>query len=222
MPACRPKEVVVAPDRLGKCDLLLARIRRVAATIPPHPSVSASRVTDSPQPDSLDRWFTEEVHPHDSQLRAFVRGSFPDVRDVDDVVQESYLRIWKRHGQHPIASVKAFLFKIARHLALNRLRHQRSSPFVVVTDFTVSRVIDSRPDTAERVCSHEEIQILFAAIDALPGRCREVYILRKLKGLSQKEIARAMGISEQTVEVQIVRANRRCEAFLRARGVLRQ
>jgi RNA polymerase sigma-70 factor (ECF subfamily) len=204
-------------------DDLLARIQSVAPAIPPHPpSVNASRVTDSPRPDSLDRWFAEEVHPHDSQLRAFVRGSFPDVRDVDDVVQESYLRIWKRHGRHPVASVKAFLFKIARHLALNKVRHQRVSPFVVVTDFTVSSVIDSKPDTAERVCSHEEIQILFAAIDALPGRCREVYILRKLKGLSQKEIARTMGISEQTVEVQIVRANRRCAAFLQARGVLRR
>jgi len=129
--------------------------------------------------------------------------------------------VWKRQGKRPIASVKAFLFKVARHLALNTLRHDCVSPFVLVPDFTVSSVIEDRPGTAEQVCSHKEAMILFAAIDALPGRCREVYILRKLKGLSQKEVARELGISEQTVEVQIVRANHRCEAFLRTHGVVR-
>ncbi len=85
----------------------------------------------------------------------------------------------------------------------------------------MSRVIEDRPGIAEQVCTNEEAMILFAAIDALPARCREVYILRKLKGLSQKEIARELGISEKTVEVQVVRANHRCEAFLRQRGVVR-
>lgn len=167
------------------------------------------------------RWFTEEVQPHDSSLKAYVRGAFPAIRDVEDVVQESYIRVWKRQGQRPIASVKAFLFKVARHLALNALRHERVSPFLPVAEASLSGVVEDRPGTAEQVCTREEAMILFAAIDALPGRCREVYILRKLKGLSQKEIARELGISEQTVEVQIVRANHRCEAFLRERGVVR-
>lgn len=176
---------------------------------------------DSGQGLSLSKWFAEEVHPHESSLKAYVRGVFPDVRDADDVVQESFVRVWKRQGQRPIASVKAFLFKVARHLALNTLRHERVSPFLSVTDSVVSSVVEEGPGTAERACTHEETMLLFSAIDALPGRCREVYILRKLKGLSQKEIARELGISEQTVEVQIVRANHRCETFLRQRGVVR-
>ncbi len=167
------------------------------------------------------RWFVEEVHPHDSSLKAYVRCAFPAIQDVDDLVQESYVRVWKRQGRRPIASVRAFLFRVARHLALNALRHERVSPFIPVKELAVSRVIEDRPGIAEQVCTNEEAMILFAAIDALPARCREVYILRKLKGLSQKEIARELGISEKTVEVQVVRANHRCEAFLRQRGVVR-
>lgn len=167
------------------------------------------------------RWFAREVHPHESRLKAYLRGVFPSVRDVDDLVQESFLRVWLRQTQQPIASVRAFLFKVARHLALNSLRHERASPFLAVTETVASRVVEDRPGPAEQVCTDDELALLFAAIDALPARCREVYILRKLRGLSQKQIAEQLGISEQTVETQIVRDNHRCEAFLRARGVLR-
>jgi RNA polymerase sigma-70 factor (ECF subfamily) len=168
------------------------------------------------------RWFAREVHAHEGRLKAYLRGVFPGVRDVDDLVQESFLRVWLRQTQQPIASVRAFLFKVARHLALNSLRHERASPFLSVTETAASRVIEDRAGPAEQACTDEELALLFAAIDALPARCREVYILRKLRGLSQKQIAEQLGISEQTVETQIVRANHRCEAFLRAHGLLRE
>lgn len=50
-------------------------------------------------------WFTEHVHPHDAQLKAYLRGAFPAVRDVEDVVQESYLRVWRvRDGADPLGA----------------------------------------------------------------------------------------------------------------------
>jgi RNA polymerase sigma factor (sigma-70 family) len=52
-----------------------------------------------------ESWFAEEVHTHDSQLKSYLRSSFPALRDVDDVVQESYLRIWRRQLVRPIAKV---------------------------------------------------------------------------------------------------------------------
>lgn len=196
-----------------------------------NPPDSASTPASAPEPCAAGsaqavspvdaHWFAKEVHAHDIRLKAYLRRGFPGVHDVDDLVQESYVRVWLRQTRQPVASVRAFLFKVARHLALNSLRHQKASPFVAVTEFTASRVIEDKPGPADQACTDEELALLFEAIDALPARCREVYILRKLKGLSQKQIAAALGISEQTVETQIVRANHRCEAFLRARGVLR-
>ena len=167
------------------------------------------------------RWFIEEVQAHESSLRAYLRGSFPAVRDVDDVVQESYLRIWRANPAEPIRSARAFLFRIAKHLALDWLRHDRVSPVDSVTDFASLPVSDDRPGVAEAASVAEETALLLAAIDALPVRCREIVILRKLRGLSQKEIASQLGLSEQTVQVQIGRGVRRCGEFLRRRGVQR-
>jgi len=171
--------------------------------------------------DDHTRWFVEQVHPHDARLKAYLRGSFPAVRDVDDVVQESYLRVWRRQKARPIQSVRAFLFKVARHLALDLLRHEQRSPIAPVADITQVDVVAEVTAVAESACLTEETELLLSAIERLPGRCREIYILKKLHGLPQKEIARRLAISEQTVEVQIGRGNRRCEQFLREAGVIR-
>lgn len=168
------------------------------------------------------RWFAEEVHPHDSQLKAYLRGSFPSVRDVDDLVQESYLQIWRRQLATPIRGAKSFLFKIARHLAIDSLRHGARSPIDHVADIGQLAVLDTKANAAETAVTSEELELLVIAIESLPPRCREVVILRKLRGLSQKEIALRMGITERTVEVQGTKGLHRCEEFLRERGVMRR
>jgi RNA polymerase sigma-70 factor (ECF subfamily) len=178
---------------------------------PPHPQTSPSL--------EQSRWFAEEVYPQDSQLKAFLRGSFPSIRDVDDLVQESYLRLWRRQLVAPLRSARTFLYTIARHLAVDALRHRACSPIADVADWTRLAVLDDKPDAAEAACTSEELDLLLEAIEALPPRCREIVILRKLRGLSQKEIARRMGITERTVEVQGTKGLDRCEQFLRRRGL---
>lgn len=163
------------------------------------------------------RWFLEEVHPHDSSLRAYLRGSFPAVRDVDDVVQESYVRVLTARPAEPIRSARGFLFRVARHLALDWLRRKRVSPIDEGTDVADVTAADGGADAAEAASVREETALLLDAIDALPARCREIVILRKLQGVAQKEIAARLGLSEQTVQVQIARGVRRVEERLRRR-----
>lgn len=176
---------------------------------------------DKPQseqkPASPETWFKEEVHPHDATLKAWLRGRFPGVRDVDDVVQESYLRVWRARMRHPIDSAKSFLFRVARNLALDTLRHARRSPIDAVTDLSTLFVIDEKPDAASLAARQQEIDLLVEAIDSLPVRCREIFILRKLRGVSQKDIAARLGLSEQTVQVQAARGLRRVSATLQRR-----
>lgn len=172
-----------------------------------------------PQDSEAVRWFKDEIQPHDAQLKAYLRGSFPSVRDVEDVVQESYLRVWRARAAQTITCARGFLYQIARHVALDLIRHERTSPIEAVTDLAALRVYDERPDAAAAACSREEIALLADAIDALPARCREIFLLRKIKRLPQKEIARLLGLSEQTVQVQVQRGMRRCEAYLAQRGL---
>jgi RNA polymerase sigma-70 factor (ECF subfamily) len=165
------------------------------------------------------RWFTEEVQPHEPALRAYLRRRFPGATDVDELIQESYLRMLRARQTAPIASAKAYLFATARHLALALFRRPQIFSSVAVTDLPTSRIIQEGVDVIEQVSTTEEIALLLDAIDALPNRCREIFILRKLHGLSQKEIARKLGLSDQTVQVQIARGAKKCAHFLRRHGV---
>lgn len=165
------------------------------------------------------RWFHEEVHPHSGALRDYVRRSFPGVRDVDDVVQDSLLRIWTARAGRQIGCARAFLFKIARHRALDLLRRDQASPLVVVRDLAGLSVAEDAPSPVDALSTAEKIELVAAAIADLPERCREIVVLRKLRRLSQREVAARLGLSERTVEVQVARGTRRCAEFLRRRGV---
>lgn len=155
---------------------------------------------------------------HDGSLKAYLRGSFPSLGDVEDIAQESYLRIWRARATQTIRSARSFLFQIARHVATDAARRGLASPIDGTADLAALAVTDGRPDAAESACTREEIALLARAIDALPPRCREVFVLRKVQRLPQKEIARVLGISEQTVQVLVLRGMKRCEKFLSRYG----
>lgn len=152
---------------------------------------------------------------HNSTLKAYLRGTFPEVRDIDDVVQESYLRLLKARAKYPIRSVKAFLFHVARCLAIDGTRHAARSPVDSLPDLTTLEVAENKPGVAETVSLNEEVALLARALDTLPTRCREVMYLRQIDGVSQKEIALRLGISELTVQTHVVQGIRRLRKFFR-------
>lgn len=170
------------------------------------------------------------MYRHDASLKNYLRIRFPSVRDVDDVVQESYLRIWRRQTLRPItqvtgsvkASVKSFLFQAARRLAIDTLRRKSASPFDESIDLTALQVIEARTGIPDMVCTNQEFEFLLEAITQLPARCREVVVLRKLYGLSPVETATRLQLSEDTVHALTRRGLRRVQDFLRDRGIIRQ
>ena len=163
--------------------------------------------------------FGEEVQPHEPALRAYLRSRFPEARDVDDLVQESYIRMLHAQTAGRIACAKAYLFATARNVALAIFRRPRIFSDQLVTDSAVLRIVEDGADVAERVNHNQEVGLLLDAIDALPSRCREIFVLRKLHGMPQKEIAARLGLSEQTVQVQVGRGAKKCARYLRERGL---
>lgn len=180
--------------------------------------MSPPSTASNPVPRSEEyRWFVDEVQPCEPSLKAYLHGSFPAIRDVEDIVQESFLRIWKARTTQPILSAKAFLFTVARHLAVDRMRRAQCSPIDYVGHLGGLSVLDDRPHVAEVVSRRERVWLLADAIADLPTRCREVFILHKIKGYSRREVAAQLRLSEKTVEVQTARAMRRCGNYLRRR-----
>jgi len=165
-------------------------------------------------------WFAAKVLPHEQDLRAWLQARFFLASDVDDIVQEAYSRLWRAHATGVIACPRAFVFLTARNLALNRLRHQRLErpPGTVEVDaFTLPDNHASIPDT---IAHAEDLQLLLRAIQSLPERCRQVVRLRKIYGLSQKEVAARLGISVATVETQGIIGLRKCTEYFRRHGYL--
>ncbi len=138
---------------------------------------------------------------------------------MDDVVQESYLRVWRRQLARPIQSAKAFLFQVARNLAIDAIRHQQVAKLDSLEVAEECPIGEGSRDAAAQLCYEEKIELLAAAFVSLPPRCREIMTLRKIKGLSVREIARQMDLAEGTVENQITRGTHLCRAYIRDRGV---
>lgn len=166
---------------------------------PPHSKSTPTALAEQ------ERWFAEEVQPHMLSLRVFLRNFFPSVHDADDVVQESFIRIWKARAVYPIRSARAFLFSVARRLAVDVIRREKSNHHEEVNDWHALLVLNEERGVSEGLIVRDEIKLLIEAIDLLPARCREVVVLRKLDGLSHREIAERLGISTRTVQEQVGR-----------------
>lgn len=152
-------------------------------------------------------------------VKVYVRGSFPSVRDVDDVVQESYLRIWRARAAQPIRSAKAFLFRVARNICLDAVKNSARSPIAAVGNLDAMPVYDQADGVLENVNAEEKLQILTDALATLPRRCREVFMLCKFQDHSRAQAAAKLGLSIRTVDAQMQNAYRRLEIELRKRGL---
>lgn len=182
------------------------------------PSLPPSvRAVDSP-PSDLDRWFAAEVQPHETVLRAWLRARFGGRLDVDDLVQESFARVLAARRGAELRAPKAFLFTIARNLALDQLRRRGVFAPEPLVESGALFVMDENGDVPEAVAHHHDLLLLTEAIQSLPPRCQEIFTLRKIYGLSQKEIAAQLGLSTSTVSAQLAIGLDRCtDFFARAR-----
>jgi len=165
------------------------------------------------------RWFEEEVQPHETSLRSYLRHHFPTLPDIDDYVQESYARLIRAQQVGKISYIKAFLFTTARNAALDFFRRRKVVTIDQVDDLEGLHIMDDTPSVAEIVSKQQELELLADAVKTLPHRCRQVLTLRLLYGLSHKEIAADIGISTHTVKAQLAKGMRRCADYFSERGM---
>jgi RNA polymerase sigma factor (sigma-70 family) len=163
-------------------------------------------------------WFLG-VLAHEPDLRTFLAHTLPYRDDVSDVVQETYARLLALSPERrsAVRTWRAFLFATARNVAMDQLRRRElvsldALPEISAADVVLRGSQERRPD--EIVNLTQERRLLARVIASLPEKCRQVLILRKIHGLSHKEIALRMGIAEHTVEKHVSHGVRLCAARL--------
>ncbi|MEJ1961799.1 MAG: RNA polymerase sigma factor [Gammaproteobacteria bacterium] len=132
-------------------------------------------------------------------------------QETDDLLQEAYLRIllWMRKGDHAeLRNFQAFAVRVARNLALDWARQKKSRWFEYSAAPEDDEVADVDSDVSYLVDAENELDRLVAVVGRLPARRRQVFTLRKIYGMSQKEIANALHITENTVEQHLAKAAR--------------
>ena len=144
------------------------------------------------------------------RLRAFLSRFLDSPVEVEDVLQEAFLKTFEAGRKHDIEAPKSFLYKTARNLALNVISMRQRRRTHTVADFESQAVLIeldfiSNVDPESRTLIDEQLARAEAAIEQLTPRVREVFVLRKVYGLSHKEIAERLGIAVSTVEKHIAR-----------------
>ncbi len=136
-------------------------------------------------------------------LRAWLTSRFQTISDFEDLIQEAYIRTVKRQRNKQLAAPKAFLFAIARNLCIDLLRRKKVIRFEALRELDTQIVTDKVRGIPDSVIDKEDYEILARAIQSLPKKCRRIFTLRKVYGLSLKQISEELNISVKTVEAQI-------------------
>ena len=173
----------------------------------------------NPEDTVAEQWYAENVQIHADALRDWLRMKFPFLADRDNLVQESLARVWRIRQRNDVKSPKALLFTTARNLAIDELRRRNIVPIESIEEMEGLTVLDQGASAPDAVAHQQELELLTQAVQSLPKRCRQVLTLRKIYGLSQKEIAARLRISEATVETHVCNGIRGCTKFLARYGL---
>jgi RNA polymerase sigma factor (sigma-70 family) len=149
------------------------------------------------------RWLAQQILPHEPALRGWLRRRQVNGLDPDDIVQETYAVLAGLPGVAHIVSPRAYAFQTAQSIILRHLRRARVVRIDAVGDASDLDAVLDAPSPEQQAAARQDLRFALAVIAAMPPKRRQAFTLRKIEGLSQREIARRMGISESTVEKHI-------------------
>ncbi|MGH8317085.1 MAG: RNA polymerase sigma factor [Steroidobacteraceae bacterium] len=170
--------------------------------------------------DERRKRLLNQVFSYRAALQKYLRKFTAGAEDIEDLVQEAYVRMCALPDGQVVDSPRALLFRIARNLAVDRARQKLTHATDDVADFEPLNVSSEEAEPDERVDLDRRFASFCAAVDRLPPLCRRVFVLRKVYQLSHAEIAEVLGLSHSTIEKHVAKGLVRCRDQLRELGLL--
>lgn len=147
-------------------------------------------------------------------LMRFACRYFKKPQEVEDVVQEAFVKLIEAQEKREISHPKSYLYQTVKNLSLNQLDKIEYRLTDTVGGFFPENVLLETPTMERQFESREKFELFCRAARQLPMKCRRVFILRRVYGFSQKEIAKKMGINIKTVEAHLTKAIVRCTDYM--------
>ncbi|NMH89351.1 RNA polymerase sigma factor [Flavivirga algicola] len=158
----------------------------------------------SKQPKSVceEKAYESIFNAHSETLRNFIYYKCGNIEQAEDIVQETFAKLWRNCAKVIFEKAKSYLYTVARNIFLNEAAHKK-----VVIQHQVHLVSDRTNETPEFLLEEKEFMLkLKKAIADLPEKQREVFLLSRIDKKKYYEISDIVGISVKAVEKRMSQA----------------
>ncbi|MEW5250194.1 RNA polymerase sigma factor [Microbulbifer sp. 2201CG32-9] len=152
---------------------------------------------------------------HGQAVVRFVTRIVRNSEDAEDIAQHAYLRLQRLSSEKELDNPRAYLYQIANNLAVDQLRRGKLHMEYVSQQLPAEgETVDeshAHHQSPERVlAARQQLQSIHDAMDSLPVKCRQAFLLHRVRGFSYTEIAQEMNVSVSSVEKYILQALKIC------------
>jgi RNA polymerase sigma factor (sigma-70 family) len=160
-----------------------------------------------PAQDAVERLSVQETirRHHDSLIR-FLRQRLRVKEDAADVAQEAYIRMMQYEGSRQIQSPSSMLFRIAINVANDLGRAEQTRRVNQQCSFDDLELVSEQPAPEREIAAAQDLELLYQAIEQLPPKCQQVFLLSRAHRMTYPQIASHCGISVKMVEKHISHA----------------
>lgn len=155
-----------------------------------------------------ERSFQRFIELYSSDLLYYARYLVRTKEEAEEVVGDVFFEVWQnRDKMSEIRNEKVWLLTVTHNKAISHLRKKNNSVSPISWEEVAENIIPADLQTPdEQLISREEMARINSAINSLPARCKQVFILAKIEKLPYKDIACILGISVKTINVHIAKA----------------
>ncbi len=184
-----------------------------------HGDLRAER-SDDPTSDDRAQRITRLFSEHNESLVRFLSVRLHSVQEAKEVAQEAYVRLLSLDDSGAVSFLRAFLFKTAANLAVDRLRTRNRQRQAMSAGLCDELREASTPD--HEAAQAEEARIVRQLIEELPPKCRQAFLMHRINGEELPQIAQQMKLSERMVRHYVLQAVLHCRAGLEAAQVSKE
>jgi RNA polymerase sigma-70 factor (ECF subfamily) len=164
-------------------------------------------------------WLSLHLLPFEAELRRRLRRVCDCDADAEDIIQEMYCKIMEMNNVAHVAGPRGYLVQMAKNLVTDRLRHNAVVHIETMANLHELDIMDEAPGPERIAFGRDELRWVMGLIDKLPDRCREVFRARRLHGLSLRETADSLGVTEKAVDYETTKGMELLSEMMKRHGL---